>query len=307
MTREYPKISTSQLFCVLLLSRISAEIIYPNKFSETALETVSVTVISEMIRFLIALPLIIYSFKGGNIHRSVYDKNRFFGWTGAIFSAILLFGAAIRTLLNITRFSVKNLLSGGVMWLIFTLAAAFAVYTAVMGVEALARSGAMFLIAAAIITVVVFVADIPYIHKTSFESFTYFGNTSSLIPDIIEHVMRGGDYLIFAAMLPYTAKNRKSALGKTVILFAVISLLITLIICAMNCLVLREMYGQCEFPFTAAASLSDISLFKRLDGFAAAVWSLCAAFRVGAMLLSAKMALTEVYYAKQDCKKESAQ
>ena len=89
MTREYPKISTSQLFCVLLLSRISAEIIYPNKFSETALETIAVTVISEMIRFLIALPLIIYSFKGGNIHRSVYDKNRFFGWTGAIFSAIL--------------------------------------------------------------------------------------------------------------------------------------------------------------------------------------------------------------------------
>ncbi|MCI5578136.1 MAG: hypothetical protein MR364_01365, partial [Oscillospiraceae bacterium] len=70
---------------------------------------------------------------------------------------------------------------------------------------------------------------------------------------------------------------------------------------------LREMYGQCEFPFTAAASLSDISLFKRLDGFAAAVWLLCAAFRVGAMLLSAKMALTEVYYAKQDRKKESAQ
>lgn len=307
MEKELQKISTSQLFCILMLSRLSSEIIYPRTASATALEAILAVVISEIARFLLALPLIVYSFKGSNIHRSVYNKNKFLGWTGAVFAAILLLAAALRTMFNLSQFAVESLLPGGAMWVIFTLAAIFAVYSAMTGTEALARSGAIFLIAAAIVTLVVMLADIPYINKASFESFARAGDNSSLLRDIFERVMRGGDYLIFAAMLPYVSRNRKSDLGRTAVLFAVFSTLAALIICSMNCLVLREMYGQCEFPFLAAASLSDIALFKRLDGFAAAVWSLCAAFRSGVMLLSAENALIEVYKAGHSPKREAAQ
>lgn len=297
MQKKFPKISTSQLFCILMLSRISSETVYPRTASATALQAVLAVVISEVIRFLLALPLIVYSFKGSNIHRSVYNKNKALGWTGAVFAALLLIAAALRTMFNLSQFAVKNLLIGGVLWVIFALAAIFAVYIALAGTEALARAGAIFLIAAAIVTITVMLGDIPYITRRSFESFTRFGDNSSLIKDVIERVMRGGDYLIFAALLPYVSRNRKSALGKTGILFAVFSTLAALIICSFNGLVLREMYGECEFPFLAAASLSDISLFKRLDGFAAAVWSLCGAFRSGVMLLCAENAIMEVFRA----------
>ena len=307
MTEKYPKISTSQLFCVLMLSRLSAEIVYPRTVSATPMEAIVAVVISEVIRFLLALPLIVYSYKGNNIHRAVYNKNRFFGWLGAIFAAILLLSASLRTLLNLSQFSAKNLVPNGVLWIIFTLAAAFAVCSAVMGTEALARSGAIFLVAAAIVTITVMLADIPYINRDSFESFTRTGDNSSLIPDIIERVMRGGDYLIFAAMLPYVSVKHHSGLGRTAVLSTLFSALSVLTVCCVNCLVLREMYGQCEFPFLAAASLSDISLFKRLDGFAAAVWSLCAAFRSGVMLLCAENAVIEVYRAGHSPKKEAAQ
>ena len=307
MIKEYPKISTSQLFCMLMMSRISSEIVYPRASSGTALEAVLALVISEMVRFLLALPLIIYSFKGSNIHKAVYNKNAALGWAGALFAALLLIAASMRTMFNLSQFAVKNLLPGGVMWIVFALAAIFAVYSAVMGTEALARSGAIFLVAAAIVTLTVMIADIPYISKESFNIFVNFGDNSSLIKDIFQRVMRGGDYLIFAALLPYVSRNRKSELGRTAVLFAVFSTVAALIICVVNCLVLREMYGQTEFPFLAAASLSDISLFKRLDGFAAAVWSLCAAFRSGVMLLSAENALLEVYRAGRSKKKEAAQ
>ena len=307
MIKEYPKISTSQLFCMLMVSRISSEIVYPRTASGTALDAMLALVISEVVRFLLALPLIIYSFKGSNIHRAVYNKSKPLGWLGALFAALLLIAAALRTMFNLSQFAVKNLLPGGAMWIVFALAAIFAVYSAVMGTEALARSGAIFLVVAAIVTIAVMAADIPYVNKESFESFANFGDYSSLIKDIFERVMRGGDYLIFAAMLPYVSRNRKSALGRTAVMFGVFSMIAALMICVMNCLVLREMYGQTEFPFLAAASLSDISLFKRLDGFAAAVWSLCAAFRSGVLLLSAENALIEVYKAGHSQKKEAAQ
>lgn len=307
MIKKYPKISTSQLFCMLMVSRISSEIVYPRTASGTALETVLALVISEIIRFFLALPLIIYSFNGSNIHRAAYNKNKLLGWLGALFAALLLIAASLRTMFNLSQFTVKNLLPGGAMWIVFALAAIFAVYSAVMGTEALARSGAIFLVVAVIVTLAVMIADIPYVNKESFESFANFGDNSSLIKDIFERVIRGGDYLIFAAMLPYVSRNRKSELGRTAALFAVFSTIAALIICTVNCLVLREMYGQTEFPFLAAASLSDISLFKRLDGFAAAVWSLCAAFRSGVLLLSAENALIEVYRAGHSPKKEAAQ
>lgn len=305
MFKEYPKISPYQLFCMLLVSRLSTEIVYPRTASGTALEAIIALAVSEVIRFLLALPLIIYSFGGSNVHRSVYNKNRALGWLGAVFAALLLVGAALKTMLDLSQFAVKSLLPGGVIWIIFALAAAFAVYSAVMGTEALARSGAIFLIAAAAITLTVMLADIPFINARSFENLTSFGDGSSLIGDIIERVMRGGDYLIFAAMLPYVSYNRKGTLGRTAVLFGLFSTLAAGVICGVNCLVLREMYGQTEYPFLAAASLSDISLFKRLDGFAAAIWGLCAAFRSGVLLLSAENAIIEVYRAGHSPKKEA--
>lgn len=309
MVKRYPKISTSQLFCVLLLSRLSAEIVYPRTSSGTAMEAILALIISEVIRLLLALPLIIYSFNGSNVHRAVYSKNKFLGWAGAVFAAVLLFAATVRTMLNMSQFASKNLLPDSAMWLVFVLAAGFALYSAFMGVEGLARSGAIFLVAAALITLAVMLADIPYINSSSFESLIQFKDGSSLVGDIIERVMRGGDYLIFGALLPYVSRNRKSELGRTALLFALVSTLAALGVTVMNCLVLRELYGQSEFPFLAAASLSDISLFKRLDGLAAAIWSLSAAFRCGVMLLAAGCAVAAVCRAKRSVnnEKEAAQ
>lgn len=297
MTDKYPKISCSQLFCVLMLSRLSAEIVYPRSSGGTPLEAVLAVAISELLRFIVALPVIVYSFKGANIHRAVYNKSRVLGWLGAAFAALLLLAAALRTLISLSQFAVKNLLPGGAMWIIFVLGVGFAVYSVVMGTEALARSGAIFLVAAALVTVAVMLGNIPYINNQSVESFTRLGDWTALIGDVIERLMRGGEYLIFAAMLPYVRHNRKSELGRTSLLFALFSSIAAAAVTVVNCLVLREMYGLCEFPFLASASLSDISLFKRLDGFAAAVWALAAAFRSGVMALAAVNAVSEVYRA----------
>lgn len=289
------KISASQLFCLLIMSRLSAEIVFPRTASAAAVEAISALVITELIRFALALPLIVYSFNGDNIHGAVCRKNRFFGWAGGIIAALLLLGASLRTLFYTSEFTVKNLLIGGAMGAIFIISVILSVYAAAMGTEALARAGVIVLIAAALITVTVILADIPYMRPTA---ITGGGDFDEFLDELIERFLRGGDYLIFAALLPYVDRKTRFSAGKSVLLFALFATLISVILCVVNCLVLREMYGLSEYPFVAAASLSDIAFFKRLDGAAAAIWMLCAVFRGGLMLLAAGKTISEVYHAK---------
>lgn len=285
MTKEFPKISAQQLFCVLILSRIAIEITSPNT-SSSPKEAILAIIATELIRFLLALPLIIFSFKHDNFHRFVYEKNKFWGWVSSGFGALLLIFAAFKTLFHLNGFSEKNLLINPSSWLIVAVAAIFAMYAAYMGVEAAARSGVLFLVAAGIITAIVFLADIPY-YQTS-DVWTISDN-KTLLNDILIRFSNGGEYLIFAAFLPYVKRKDTQASGKSVLNFTLFSIIIPIVLCVLNFLVLREFYGFSEYPSVASASLSDISLFKRLDGLFSAIWALCAALRCGIMILSAAL------------------
>lgn len=293
MIESNNKISAQQLFCILLLSRISSEIVYPRSFSASAEQSVTAVILAELARFLLALPIIIYSFKGSSFHAAVLKKNRFFGWAGAFISAGLLVSAALRTLFFSSEFAVKNLLVGGSMWAVFTISAIFAVYAAAMGTEAVSRAGAIILIAAALITGAVVLADIPYM-QLSAVGFSANMNFTDFLGEIWERILRGGDYLIFSALLPFVDREKTNAAGKSVLWFAGISALVSVFLCLVSILTLREMYGLSEYPFITAASLSDVAFFKRLDGAAAAVWLLCAVFRAGLMLLSAERVIAQV-------------
>ena len=276
MTKEFPKISAQQLFCVLILSRIAIEITSPNTSSSP----------KESILAIIATELIIFSFKHDNFHRFVYEKNKFWGWISAGFGALLLIFAAFKTLFHLNGFAEKNLLINPSSWLIVTIAAIFALYAAYMGAESAARSGVLFLVAAGIITAVVFIADIPYFQTSDVWTIS---DNETLFNDILFRFSNGGEYLIFAAFLPYVNRKEPQSAGKSVLYFTLFSIIIPVVLCVLNFLVLREFYGFSEYPSVASASLSDISLFKRLDGLFSAIWALCAALRCGIMILSAAL------------------
>ena len=155
------KISAAQLFCILLLMRVSSELAYPSKggFGGSGL---AAALTAEAVRFLIALPVLIYACKGGGFYAAVWRKNRFLGWVAAVGAALLLAGFVVRTAVYASGFVRRNMLLKTPQLLIALLMAAFAVYAAVKGGEALARAGVLFLWAAGIVTVLLILADIPY-------------------------------------------------------------------------------------------------------------------------------------------------
>lgn len=134
------KISAAQLFCILLLMRVSSELAYPSKggFGGSGL---AAALTAEAVRFLIALPVLIYACKGGGFYAAVWRKNRFLGWVAAVGAALLLAGFVVRTAVYASGFVRRNMLLKTPQLLIALLMAAFAVYAAVKGGEALARAG----------------------------------------------------------------------------------------------------------------------------------------------------------------------
>lgn len=286
MQENSHKISAAQLFCILLLMRISAELVYPTSggFGGTGL---AAALTAEVIRFVVALPVLIYSFKGRAFYYAIWRRNRFWGWASATGAAALLGGFTARTVIYSADFAQRILLTNTPKILLALLLVGFAVYAAVRGAEAIARAGALFLAAAAVITLLVILADIPYMQ---FDRELPDWTTGLFITDLIERLTRSGEYLVFAALLPYVREsgNAKSGTrsGAAGLWYALGGVLSAVLLCVFFGAVLGEYQSMTEYPLAAAASLSDIVLFKRLDGIASAVWLLAAAFRCGVMLFS---------------------
>lgn len=284
-------ISKYQLFCILLLSRLSSEIAFPQTggFSGTGFAAL---LAAEGIRLVLALPVIIYSAKGRDIYGAAARKNRALGFVMTIVAGFSAAFLAVRTVLLTAEYAQRTIITGMSAAVIAVVIAAFAVYMAVKGAEALSRAGVLFLIAAGIVTLAVVLADIPHIRMRDIsgadlsESFWYH---------VLEQLLRGGEYLIFAALLPYV----KDGGCGTMLTFSLCSVAGVVLIGVFSMSVLGEFYSIAEYPFTAAAQLSDITLFKRLDGFAAAVWTLGGAFRTGLLLYSVYAAISSVIKAEQ--------
>lgn len=259
------KISAAQLFCILLLMRVSSELAYPSKggFGGSGL---AAALTAEAVRFLIALPVLIYACKGGGFYAAVWRKNRFLGWVAAVGAALLLAGFVVRT----------------------------AVYAAVKGGEALARAGVLFLWAAGIVTVLLILADIPYM---DFGRELPQWSTALFLTDVVERFCRSGEYLVFAALLPYVRSSNsadRKKLGAAGFCFAAAGAVCSALFCVFFGAVLGEYYSMTDYPIAAAGSLADVVLFKRLDGAACAVWSMASAFRMGVMLFAAWSVIGEV-------------
>ncbi|HBJ25338.1 MAG TPA: hypothetical protein DDY65_04885, partial [Ruminococcaceae bacterium] len=251
-------------------------------------------VTAEIIRFVVALPLIVYSFKGRAFYAAIWRRNRFWGWASAVGAAFLLGGFTARTVVYSSQFAQRILLTSTPVLLIALLLLGFAVYSAVKGAEAQARAGVLFLAAAAVITLLVILADIPYMR---FDRELPQWTTELFVTDLIDRLTRSGEYLVFAALLPYVRDGGKAESGTrsgaAVLWYALAGVLSAALLCVFFGAVLGEYQSMTEYPLAAAASLSDIVLFKRLDGITGAVWTLAAAFRCGMMLFSAFSILGE--------------
>lgn len=281
-------ISCYQLFCILLLSRLSSEIVFVNSngFDSTGF---AAALITEALRLLLATPFIIYSLRGRDIYAAAAAKSRVLGAVFGFVAAVYAVYIAVMTVFYTAEFAQRTIVSGMSAAVLGVMIAAFAIYTAGKGAEGAARAGVLFLIVAGIVTAAVIFADIPHMRARDIGGAEL---SEQMWSQTLGNFKRGGEYLIFAALLPRVKKGA----GSAVMTYALIAAVGVLLIGVFNMSVLGEYYGRTEYPFIAAAQLADIALFKRLDGFAGAVWTLCAAFKCGLLLHAAYRTLESALF-----------
>ena len=289
-------ISTGQLFCILLLSRLSAEVVFTDSVSFSG-SSLAALAAAELINFLLALPVIVYSARGSSVYGRLAEKNRAFGAVSGYISAFVICWLASRTLLYAAEYAQHSLVSGMSGAVLCVLLGGFAVYSAVKGIEAVCRASLLFAAAAVVVSAAVVLADIPHLQLRRISAAQ---PDSEFLHHVLHRVLRGGEYLIFAALLPYVRGRKKSSSCKTVLLFAASSLAGTLLMSVFSMSVLGEVCNIAKYPFTAAAGLADITLFKRLDGFAAAVWAASAGLRSAVMFFSAYAMIKSVLKPSED-------
>lgn len=295
-------ISRSQLFCVLLLSRLSAEIVFPQT-GDFSIAGFASALAAEGICFLLALPVLLYSVGGRSVYGSIKSRSKVLGIISGSVSAVILLLMSLKTALYSAEFAQRTLLGGMSGAVLFVLVALFALYSAGKGAEGIARAGALILVAGAVITLVVVVADIPHIHVRELPGAEL---DDVFVRQVVERMMRCGEYLAFAALLPYVRPKEDSlGCGATGFLFALASVAGTVLIMLFNIGVLGEFTASAEYPFIASAQLADIALFKRLDGFLGAIWSLAAAMRCALLLFSAYAVVRVVFERKKKTERRS--
>ncbi len=279
-------ISRYQLFCIMLLSRLSSELIYPavGGFSFAGIAS---AVTAEFLWLILSLPVLIYSHNGDSFFAAAKKKLHFFGYIIAFTAAFAMSYIAARTVIFTGEFAQRTVMGGMSGAVLAVLSGAFAVYTALKGSEAIARSGVLFLVAATVVTLVIVLADIPNIRFREIPAAHF---NTEFLTDVWEQFQRGGEYLVFAALLPYT---KKCGSGTALVYSACAAAGILLI--GLFCIsVLGEFSNITEYPFNSAAQLADIALFKRLDGLSAAIWSLASGLKAGLLLYSSYAAISAV-------------
>ena len=283
------KISPSQLFCILLLTHTAAGIIRPENGGCGAAALTAI-ILAEVVRFALALPIVIFAFRGESFYGAMNKRSRPLAIAAAILAVLLLLGYALSTIMNTAEFVQRNILAGASALLTVAMIAAFAVYLLFSGVQAAARAGVLFLVLAGVVTLTVMLASIPHFRT---QQLLPQWQEDEFVSELTYRLMDGGEYLILAALLPHT-NNRSHGAGKAALWLALCGTLAAVIICVFCRLTLGEFSAFAEYPFAAASSLADIALIKRLDGITCAVWALAGAFRTGLLLLSAWAAVKAI-------------
>lgn len=271
------KIGWGQLGIVLIISRIFAEAAnFPSDDINYGMQRFTVIILSYLLLAIILTPIFLIARKEGDKTFSL-SKSKVFA---VILTAYLLL-AAISTMTRLQFYAASTIFNAAPPWLIIVFVSAVCLYGLFKGVSAVARTGVIigggFLLL--LITVVLGV------YKDIRPEYLYpaiSDNSQTLMGDIFSELSKNAEAGIYAAL--FTTVRRDSIKG--LFLYIPASLIALIIMTFLYNTVLGEYLDTTNFPFYTLSSLSDITVFQRLDGIDVVVWLMTAIIKLSLIINS---------------------
>lgn len=267
------RISNRQLVITFLACRLSAEMMTLS--AETVLygpDRFTAIFLAKIIAALLYIPLILVTlrFKGDSPITCAFRRNKVFGAAVGVILAVTLTATAVQTVISIQHYITDTLLNNILTISGIAVLVAVSVYGALKGLSAVTRSSVF---AAAVFGLLIFLIGVTmwdkvnpdFIYPAFIEDGRYF------VKCTLSEISMNSEILIFAVI----TDEIRSKPYKTVLYYLPLLLVILEFLNLLYNLILGPYMSKIEYPLYIIAALSDIVIFRRLDGIDAIVWLMC--------------------------------
>lgn len=263
------RISNRQLVITFLACRLSAEMM--TMPAETVLygpDRFTAILLAKIIAALLYIPLILVTlrFKGDSPITCAFRRNKVFGVAVGVILAVTLTATAVQTVISIQHYITDTLLNNILTISGIAVLVAVSVYGALKGLSAVTRSSVF---AAVVFGLLIFLIGVTmwdkvnpdFIYSAFIEDGRYF------VKCTLSEISMNNEILIFAVI----TDEIRSKPHKTVLYYLPLLLVILEFLNLLYNLILGPYMSKVEYPLYIIASLSDIVIFRRLDGIDAIV------------------------------------
>lgn len=283
---ETNRIGNMQLLILLFLSRLFNTLTHIPGMGSTVSGTAMLysNLIGAGVLLLVFLPLIVMANRFPE--RSVVMNLRagfggFGSLCGGLYYAFLVLLAA-QTLAQFQLFMTDAVFPEASVWVIILPILLVAAYAAHVGIEGIARAGFLIFLAFWAAFALIILSSVPNI-----EIYNVVPLEQDAVREILQGVYavvsRSAEPVLFCLLLPYAGnKTFYAAAGFTVLSFSTQEIIAFFILTVLG----SFSYSQ-TFPFFSLASMSEISVFQRMDALYMGIWVFVAFIRLSLLLLLA--------------------
>lgn len=291
---EKNRISLLQLVILLFLSRQFTSLTYFPGIGKPVSGTAMLYsyLISAGVLLLLFLPLVIMANRAPE-RSIVMNLQGELGGFG-VFGSFLYYGYVVflgaHTLAHFQFFMTNAVFPQASVWIIILPMLAVASYAAYIGIEGIARSGFLIFIGFLLAFALIIFSSIPNVQLQNL--YPIEKNVwTELTKGSYGILSRTTEPILFALLLPYLGgKAGKASVGFS-LLFTVIQEISTFFILT----VLGNFSYSQTFPFYSLASMSQISVFQRMDALYMGIWVFVGFIKLSLLLMVGKDILNAVF------------
>lgn len=276
------KIRSTQLFCILFVSRIITTLmLMPSKErSAITVDMLPRVLLWDVLVFLCILPVLVIYEKG---------KSGILDYANGISPAACKITAALLALYflleNIILLSGFEVFSTTVVFpemnaiLFIILFTGICAYIASLGLEALARTSSVVMVLTVIVVALLLSTLVPQVRKFNFTPLFYDG-IQPVLRSAFRSLSSTSEIAIFAVIMPHATGKIKRAYWKWMAWISGSILVLSFFAVG----VLGEFASTQIFPFYTLAEIAKAGIFQRLDSVMTSVWVACAAVKSGLLI-----------------------
>lgn len=287
------KIGWGQLGIVLALSRIFAEAAnFPRDDINYGMQRFTVIVLSFLLLAAALAPVFVLLRKmpGENVFSAAAKKSPAAAKTLAVVYLALLLTTMVTTTVQLEFYTSSTIFDTAPAWVVILFALIACLYGTVKGLSAVTRAGVV-IAGGFLVLLILVICGVAQDVRLSYLTPTLVERPGDLLSEVLSEFSKNTEAVVFLALC---SQVREKARRSLYVYFG-LTLSAMLLMTFLYNTVLGEYLDRTSFPFYLLSSLSDVSLFQRLDGIDAAVWTTAAIIKLSLMTAAAAGAVKSAF------------